>query len=117
MYVSSIYKTPDRKGSDHDYANCCIELNSNMPFEKLREATKVLEKELGRGSVTVSVEQVVIDIDILAIEAENGWQFIEKRLPLSDGECWALDEMAQEIKLDLPNAPKQPNPVLADWQL
>lgn len=121
MYVSSIYKTPDRQGGEYDYANCCIQLNTDITRDALREVTKKLEAELGRGQIRVSESQVVIDIDILAYQADGenqtdnaiNWQFIEKRLPLTDGECWAI----AELDIEPPNPPKRADAVLASWQL
>lgn len=113
MYVSSMYRTPDRQGSEHDYANCCIQLHHDQPLDSLYQVVKSLENELGRGSTKGDSQYVVVDIDVLAQYVEADWQFIPKRLPLTDDACWAL----AELEVTLPNSPTQTSPVLADWQL
>lgn len=114
MYVSSMYRTPDRQGSDYAYANCCIQLHHSATLSSLEADVKALENVLGRGSIAVEPFQVIVDIDILAQMGEdNTWQYIEKRLPLSDDACWAL----AELDVPLPNQPICDTPVLSDWQL
>lgn len=114
MYVSAVFSSLDRQGSDTPFYNCCVQLACKLTLDELIAKTKEIEKQLGRKPNDKQSSVMPIDIDVLAHKETTNepWQFLEKRLPLTDDVIWGL----MDLEMDFAHvADKTPLPAALDW--